>query len=75
MKRGGIQDGVLPCYFSSEVPTFITMFIYTSPCASGLKKIQMDDLGVPPIENFLYLLRKKTCVSFGLINLIYMQIL
>lgn len=26
MKRGGIQDGILQCYFSSKVPTFLTMF-------------------------------------------------
>lgn len=32
MKRGGIQDGVLPRYFSSEVPIFNDVFFYTSPC-------------------------------------------
>lgn len=31
MKRGGIQDGVLPRYFSSEVPIFNDV-LYTSPC-------------------------------------------
>lgn len=26
MKRGCIQDGILQCYFSSKIPTFLTMF-------------------------------------------------
>lgn len=28
MKRGSIQDDVLPCYFSSKVLTFLTMFSF-----------------------------------------------
>lgn len=34
MKRCGIQNGHLPCYFSCEVTTFFdnVFFIYTSPC-------------------------------------------
>lgn len=36
MNRGGIQDSVLTCYFSSEVPIFLRFFSYTSP--SGLTK-------------------------------------
>lgn len=26
MKWGGLQDGILPFYFSSEEPTFVTIF-------------------------------------------------
>lgn len=30
MKRGGIQDGVFPCYFSSKVPTFLTLYFFST---------------------------------------------
>lgn len=31
MKWGGLQDGILPFYFSSEEPTFVTIFFYHKP--------------------------------------------
>ena len=43
MKRGGIQDGVLPCYFSSEVPTFLTMFFFSTQ-APVVKSFEWNDI-------------------------------
>ena len=54
-----------------------TLVLSCRTVAPGLKKIRMDDLGatVPPIIKNCNLRRTKNCTSFGLINLIFTQIL
>lgn len=44
MKRGGIQDGVLPRYFSSEVPIFSTqapVFTLSTCCKISISFIEV----------------------------------
>lgn len=61
---------------SSVAPSLIKL--EGRPGCSQSEKIWKDDVGptVPPIEKMVYLLHRKTCASFGVINLIYiLQIL